>query len=100
MKKQLAVVLMLITFSACADVNTRDIPSPYKDKIAGYKADVVSLQHKCADLQKQMAELQAQVGWDTQQLDITTNEALSSLGYSNKQWTVNIDKMKIEPKQK
>ena len=88
-----AVLLVLI---ACdAQLNMRDIPDPYKGKIVSLHNDMTSLNRKCADLQKQIAEMNAQMNWDATQIEITSAEAMNSLRYSNVEYKVDVQKLKI-----
>jgi hypothetical protein len=98
--KQFLIAALIISASlvACEEVNTRDIPDPYRDQIVKLRSDRIALDRQCADLQKQMAEIQAKMRWDEAQMGAVSTEALNSLGYSAVDWTVNIDRMKITAK--
>jgi hypothetical protein len=88
---------ILFIVAACdAQLGGRDVPAPFKAKIASFRDDQTALQRQRADLQKQIAELDAKCQWDAQQVDITAGEAIRSLGYSTPEYRVNIQTLRIE----
>jgi hypothetical protein len=92
-----AVIIASVAMAACAQLNSEEIPAPYKSRIVELRTDSIAMERKCADLQKQIAEMQAQSTWDRRQIEITAGEALNSLGKSASQYTINVDTLKIEP---
>lgn len=92
-----ALMVAAVAMAACAELNSEDIPGPYKAQIVLLRTDSVAMERKCADLQKQIAEMKAQAEWDRRQIDIAALEALNSVGKSSAQWTVNVDTLKIQP---
>lgn len=89
---------MLIVAACDGQLGTRDIPSPFRERISALHADQIAMAKKCADLQKQIAEMNAQAQWDASQMDVAGSEALNSLGYSNQEYSVDVQKMKILPR--
>ena len=102
LKKILAAAIVLFALTACnADLGSGiDIPKPFRDKIVTLHADELSLNHKCADLQRQIAEMNAQVQWDQGQMSSIAIEAMNSIGYSNEEYIVDVQKMKIISRKK
>lgn len=97
----IAVIVASVALGACAELNSGDqVPEPYKAKISALRADQITQAHKCADLQKQIAEINAQGEWDERQMNATASEALNAMGRDQRDWSVNINTLRLESKKR
>lgn len=91
-----AALVASLALAACGQLNSNEVPEPYKTKIIQLRTDSMAMQRKCADLQKEISEMEAQQRWDTEQMNVASGEALNAIGRDVRDWQVNVSTLKIE----
>lgn len=98
MKWLCAVLVALLSLTACADIIQVPIPQPYRAQIVALRTSNVELDKQRADLQKREAELCAQQAWNNQQMNIIAAQAADSAGLSLDDYVANVAKLVFEPR--
>lgn len=92
----LAVIATAIACRAGEPEETISLPPQFKAQIQTLRDHNVELTMQMQDLQKKFAELQAEMSWNTQRMSTVESEALTKLGLSVNDYTVNVVKLSVD----
>lgn len=97
MKKLTLLLVVAMCLTACAELEPRPVPEPYRAQLVALRNSNDELAKKCVDLQKEQAELRAQQTWNEQRMNIIVAQAADSVGISLNEYQVSTAKMMFVP---